>query len=270
MKMDEFFYRHPVFTSEELSDYLKTTRPVRPRTQESILAHYQKAGRLVKLRRGLYAAIPTGANAETYPVNPYLLAAKLTKDAVLSYHSALEFHGKAYSSREFFTYLARRPLRPLAFRNHRFRGVRYPRNLLRLGKEDYGVITRDCSGLDIRVTSLERTLVDVLDKPSLSGSWEEIFRSLELVEYYQLEQVVEYALLLGNATTAAKVGFFMDQRRDAMMSNDADLKMLLELRPRQPHYLERSKRESGILVAKWNLVVPEGILRKDWASVSGL
>ena len=30
-------------------------------------------------------------------VDPYLVAAKMTEDAVLAYHTALEFHGRAYS-----------------------------------------------------------------------------------------------------------------------------------------------------------------------------
>jgi hypothetical protein len=49
--------------------------------------------------------------------------------------------------------------------------------------------------MELRVAGLERTLVDVLDRPDLSGSWEEIWRSLESVEFFDLDKVVEYALL---------------------------------------------------------------------------
>ena len=52
-------------------------------------------------------------------------------------------------------------------------------------------------------TSLERTLVDVLDRPDLTGSWEEIWRSLESIEFFDIEQIVEYVLLLENATLAS-------------------------------------------------------------------
>lgn len=31
--------------------------------------------------------------------------------------------------------------------------------------------------MELRVASLERTLVDVLDRPDLAGSWEEVWRS---------------------------------------------------------------------------------------------
>jgi len=43
----------------------------------------------------------------------------------------------------------------------------------------------------------------VLDRPAISGGWEETWRSLESVEYFDLEQVVEHVLLLSNATTVA-------------------------------------------------------------------
>ena len=116
----------------------------------------------------------------------------------------------------------------------------------------------------ICITGLERTFVDLLNRPDLSGSWEEIWRSLETVEYFDLDKVTEYTSLLGNATTAAKVGFFLEQHRESLMVEDAHLKAFHDLRPRRPHYMERSRRKSGRLVSAWNLVVPEEIIRRSW------
>ena len=119
----------------------------------------------------------------------------------------------------------------------------------------------------VRVTNLERTLVDVLDRPEISGSWEEIWRSLESVEFFDLDQVVEYVLLLENSTTAAKVGFFLEQHRETLMVQDVHLKALQKLRPRQPHYFDRARRKDGRLVKRWNLVVPSAIITRSWAEV---
>ncbi|MCX5859550.1 MAG: type IV toxin-antitoxin system AbiEi family antitoxin domain-containing protein [Proteobacteria bacterium] len=267
MKHDEFFRKHPVFTGEELAKHLSSRGEVGKRAQEALLAYHRKTGRVVQVRRGLYAVIPAGANTDSYPVDPFLVAAKLTMDAVLSHHTALEYHGRAYSVQEHFTYSAFRPLRPLTFRSHVFRGAKFPQALRRAGKESFGVSTSERAGMDLRVTSLERTLVDVLDRPDLSGSWEEIWRSLESVEFFDLDQVVEYALLLGNATTGAKVGFFLGQHRDPLMIEDRHLKALHDLRPRQPHYLDRAKRKSGRLVSEWNLIVPREVFARAWGEV---
>ena len=267
MKHEEFFRKHPVFTGEEMADYLASCGEVGSRTKEALLAYHKKTGRIVSVRRGLYAVVPRGADPASYPVDPYLVAAKLTKDAVLSYHTALELHGSAYSVHEHFVYTAARPLSPLTFRSHVFRGARFPASLRRAGQESFGVVQMDRSGVEIRVTSVERTLVDLFNRPDLCGGWEEIWRSLESVELLDLDTVVEYALLLGNATTTAKVGFFLEQHSEPLMVEEKHLNALRGLRPQQPHYLDRDRRQSGRLVSGWNLIVPREVLERRWAEV---
>lgn len=267
MKHEEFFRKHPVFAGHEFAEHLLAGGEVGSRAQEALLAYHRKTGRVVLVRRGLYAVVPAGADPHSYPVDSFLVAAKLTKDAVVSHHTALELHGRAYSVQEHFTYSASRPLNPITFRCHVFRGAKFPKALRRAGKESFGVSTADRAGMEVRVASLERTLVDVLNRPDISGSWEEIWRSLECVEFFDLDRVVEYALLLENATTAAKVGFFLEQHREPLMVEDRHLKPLHDLRPRQPHYLERVKREPGRLVSEWNLVVPREVFERAWGEV---
>ena len=134
MKHDAFFRKHPVFNGKELTDHLSSLGDVGGRAQEALLAYHRKAGRVVRVRRGLYAVIPPGADPDSYPVDPFLVAAKLTPDAVLSHHTALEFHGKAYSVYTHLTYSASRPIGPLTFRTHVFRGAKFRQALLLQGK----------------------------------------------------------------------------------------------------------------------------------------
>lgn len=267
MKHEKFFRIHPVFTGVEIAEYLSSYGEAGSRAKEALLAYYRKTGRVVSVRRGLYAVVPRGSNPASYSVDPFLVASKLTKDAVLSHHTAQEFHGHAYSIHKQFIYTTSRPLIPLTFRNHVFRGVRLPESLRRLKKENFGVVSVDRSGMKVLVTSLERTMVDVLSRPDISGGWEEIWRSLESVEFYDLEKMVEYVLLLENATTAAKVGFFLEQHRESLMVDEKYLKTLHVLRPRQPHYLDRHKRHSGRLVSEWNIVMPREVIERSWAEV---
>ena len=264
VKHDDFFRRNPVFTGSELAAHLASRGTVGSRGQEALLAYYTKTGRVIRVRRGLYAVVPQRANSDVYPVEPYLIASKLTSDAVLSHHTALEFHGWAYSIWSQLIYSASRPVDLLAFRSHWFRGARFPEALRRSRNEHFDVQDSEHLGVRLHVTSLERTLVDVLHRPDLSGGWEEIWRSLEPVEYFNLDRVVEYVILLGNATTAAKVGFFLEQHRHTVMVEEHHLKTLRELRPRQPHYLDRNGRKPGRLVVDWNLVVPNDVLERSW------
>ena len=72
---------------------------------------------------------------------------------------------------------------------------------------------------------------------------------------------------LGSQLAAARVGFFLEQHREALFVEDHHLKALREQAPRQPRYLDR-RRESGRLVKPWNLVVPERVLNRAWAEVA--
>jgi len=128
----------------------------------------------------------------------------------------------------------------------------------------FGVECQTRSGVELRVTSHERTLVDMLDRPDLTGSWEEIWRSLEAVEFFDLDQVVEYTRVLGNATTAAKVGFFLEQHRESLMVQEMHLNELRKLCPKQPHYLERGRPNHCKWVKGWNLMIPTEILGRTW------
>ncbi|MDE2875804.1 MAG: transcriptional regulator [Gemmatimonadota bacterium] len=259
-----FLRRHPVFTGAELTAHLASRGELRPRTKESLLAYYTGTGRVLRIRRGLYAVIPPGSDRDSYPVDPFLIASRLTGDAVLSHHTALEYHGRAYSVWQHLIYSAARPLKTLEFRAQTYRGTRFPESLRRAGQEHFGVLESEQSGVALKVTSLERTLVDVMHRPFLGGGWEEIWRSLESVEFFNVESVVAYTLLLGNATTCAKVGFFLEQHRDALMIDGCDLQQLRDRRPAQPHYMDRGARGTGRLLPAWNLVVPEELAEKSW------
>jgi len=263
----EFFTEHPVFTTEEFKGFRATLGTPGPRAAESLLGYYQKKGRIVRAKRGLYVVFPPGNRADSFVPDPFLLASRMSHDAVLVHHTALEFHGRAHSVFERFTYQTGTSPRPLSFRNWKFQPVSVPGALQKQGREDFGVITVERNGMDVRVASLERTLVDVLSRSVYSGSWEEIWRSLESVEFFDLEQVVEYVLLLANASATAKVGFFLEQHRERLFVEEQHLEPLRKMRPGRPLYLNRGKRKNSRLVKAWNLMVPDEILNRSWAEI---
>ena len=267
MKSAAFFHRNRVFTHAEYLAACANEQSHSRRTQDSLLAYHVRKGHLLRLRRGLYAVIEPGSGPQSQPVDPFLVASKLTEGAVLAYHTALEFHGRAYSVHEQFTYLTDRTVKPFRFRFQVFRPVPFPRALTTRAKQLFDVQSQDRSAATVQVTSLERTLVDVLDRPDLCGGWEEVWRSLELVEFFALDRAVEYALMLNNATVAAKVGFFLDRHRKALMVEEKHLRPLKESRPKSLHYMERRRRQKNRVVREWNLVVPQRILDRTWGEV---
>lgn len=110
----------------------------------------------------------------------------------------------------------------------------------------------------MRVTTIERTLVDVLDQPDKGGSWEEIVRSLAMVEYVDVDAVVARTARLGRALTAARVGWLLDRNRVAWHVDEAYLDALRARRPSTPTYLDAG-RTPGRLDGGWNLIVPDAL-----------
>ena len=292
LRHEVFFRNHPVFRGEEFGCHLKEVGvdasrrrslnvraallanvPVGtekgicpgPRTKETLLGYFLSTGRIMRIRRDLYAVDPNVDLEGQYHIDPYLIASKLAEGAVVSHHAALALHGRAHSVMNQITYLARRPARNLDFRGQTFVGRVFPKVLLETGKEleETKIIYRQGAG-GILTTTLERTLVDALDRLDLSGGWEEVWHSLGSVEYFDLDRVVAYALLLKNATLAATVGFYLELRRNSLFVSDKHLDTLQKRRPKKPHYMERSRRQKCVLVNDWNLFVPERLLDETW------
>lgn len=257
-----FFAQHPVFTHAQFVT-AHTARGRSRLTSNAMLARYLTSGRLLHVRRGLYAAVPTGREHSGFSPDPYLISANAQADGVLAYHTALAFHGVAYSVWWRFQALTAGRTRRFTFGNEEFVSIQVPHEVRRLPEFGGGVVSRSHAGGDVRVTTIERTLVDLMHTPQHGGDWEEIWRSLQGVAFVDPHAVVEYAMLMRSALTAARVGFFLDQHREQWMLDDAHLEPLLHAKPKQPLYWDR-RRESGTLVGRWGLVIPKAILERRW------
>lgn len=262
--IQQFLRKHPLFTYSTFAQSLLSEKLRSPNTIRALLAHHIKQGHIVRVRRRLFAAIPFGADSKTYPINPYLIAGFATDDSIIGYHTALSFYNCAYSSSYRFTYLTEHQTQIFTFRSESYEGIKLQPILLRENQSDKFVNMEDMQGLNIKVTSLERTLVDVLDKPMLGGGWEEIWQSLAMIERLKIKHVIEYALLLNKATTIAKVGFYLSQRQKDLKVSKEELERLYLQRPLSPHYIDPSAKQGGKFISKWNIIVPKEIITKNW------
>lgn len=259
MKVELFITDHPVFTIKELKLFLGDYKSIS--TIANLLQYHQKKGHIQLIRRGIYAVIPKGMQGALI-VDPYLLASKLKNDSVLAYQTALALHGKSHTIVNHFYYLtSSRPKKNFEFQGNVYQAVSIPTNLKKLNIE-IDQINR--MGLNISLTSLERTFVDILDRPYLCLSWEEISRSIENIEFLDSEAVLEYTFLLDNRTTAAIVGFFLEMNQDRWMIPTKHLEKLKKLCPKKPFYLKRSLKGPQKFISSWNLIVPQILIEKRW------
>jgi predicted transcriptional regulator of viral defense system len=257
----DFFQAHPVFTRDEFARAVGVGRS----TVDSHLGRYLRLGRIGRVKRGMFFAAGPGETASKSPVDFLLVASRMAPDAVLSHHSALEAHGYAQSLYERFFFLTERKSKPVTFRGRTFVPVTPPTALRRKGLSFAFATQVERQRLTCRVTSVERTVVDALDRPDLTGGLEEAWRSLPAVPLLDLRELLEYVRLRNQATLAAKVGLFLERHQRQFGVTPDLLGELRALRPRQPHYLDRSAR--GRLVPGWNLIVPPALMEGEWEAV---
>jgi len=268
MQPQDFIAEHPLFTHTQfVAEHTSGGRRSR-NTSNNLLAQYISSGRILRIRRGLYAAVPRGTSPASLRIDPFLLATSLTEDAVVACHAALQFHGRAYSIWYRFPFLTSGRVRPFSFRGMEFTPVQVPASIRQRSDHGGEILSLLHAGGTVRVTTLERTMVDVMHAPHHGGGWEEIWRSLEMVEFFDLETVIDYTCSLRSALTVARVGFFLERHRDQLMVEDHHLEMLRQRKPAQPRYLQRDRREPGKLITSWNLIVPDWILTRSWEEES--
>jgi predicted transcriptional regulator of viral defense system len=249
-----FFSAHPVFRREE---YAKAVR--RPSTDKVVtvmLAQHLKAGNIQRVARGVFASVPPHGDARRWVMDRFLAASRLKSDAVIAYHSALELHGCAYTDTPEVQAISRGA--PTLFATPAFscRFVKRPTGLV--ATRDVEVLDR--AGLELRVTTLERTVVDVFDRHDLVGGAEELFNSLALVERLKTDLLVRQVRGLKSASVAGALGWWLEREKKRLAVPEKAIAALRSLKPKHPQYVLGAKPGDAKSVGAWNILVPSALL----------
>ena len=261
-KAHKFFFEHKLFILEQFVRAMGNPTS----TCKTMLNQHLKTGNIVRIKQRLYASIPSGADTRSYPIDPYAVISMLAPDALIAYHTALQFHGVAYSAHFQHVFQSREKIRDFQFRQDRFTVTKYPKSLSKQ-KRFIFVEEIDHHGVKVRVTQLERTLVDVLDRVNLSGGLEEIWRSLNNIQHIDIDKIVKYALLLNNATTIAKVGFYLRSRQKEWKIAEHYFLKLKKYLPKSVHYLDRKNKTEGKYIKEWRIIVPAELITESWEEI---
>ena len=248
MPLVKYLETTPLFTVDEIKDRFQKRSSAR--TILNVLHRIKQQGRVRAVARGVYA----GASSST-PLNRYAVPGRLCPDAVVAFHSALEFHGVANQVFQTVYYFSSRHRRDVAYEGVVYHRVGPPRVLQRSGKLVFEV---EKAADQVRVTARERSFVDCLLFLEYSGGVEELDRCLTMFPSFDFDVALVYLKLLRRPWLYARLGYLLDRHADRLSFAGKQRDTFLTRRPRGVAYLEE-KRPGGRWVETWNLMGPESM-----------
>ncbi len=250
---EQFLLSHEIFTKKDLEFLLVGRGSKNPAsTAESHLHRWLSAKRILQIKRGLY-----GRAEDPNELDPYLIANKISEDSLLSHHTALEVHGYSQSLFSTKTFLTTHSPRSFTFGLTTYRGIKHPASLLKRKLHNMWVETIERRGEELHLTSLERTVVDLLDRPELGGGFEEVWRSLETIGALRLKEIEAYATNIKSKALFSKLGAFLEKQREVLLVPEKLLKKIEKASAKNAIYVKRS--ESGRFLKRWNLIIPRAL-----------
>jgi predicted transcriptional regulator of viral defense system len=217
-------------------------------TAHSVIEAYKKKGLIESVRRDLFVAV----SLETkQPVpNRYAIASHAASGAYVSHHSAFDYHGLA--NQVYYEVYAAAETR---FRAFEYGGLTY-RHVVSPFSE--GVESKKDG---VRVTDLERTVIDGIKDFEKNGGLEELLRCIGLAPYLDQSKLLAYLSDYGNAFLYQKAGYILGHYREALkLSEEFFVACRAEI-PKSKRYLYKNlPQEAHMQNRTWSLYVPADLM----------
>ena len=215
---------------------------------KDLLQNYKKQRLICQVRRNLY--VVTDLASKVSLANKFEIAGKISPTSYLSYQSALEFHGLAHQV--FYDLWVSSSKR---FNSFEFEGIRFQ---YCESKSLSGVMNANSSPF-IRVTNLERTVIDCIDKIERCGGLEELIQSISLISYLDQELLLNYLQEFNKQFLYQKVGFILEYFKQEMKLSDNFFSICKHKSGKSTRYLT-DRIESIQYFKEWRLCAPTNIL----------
>lgn len=234
-----------VFRYEDAVHFWTSARQAR-----KALSRLVKKGWLKRLRRGLYILIPLEAGVEgEWSEDPLLIATQIVPEGAVSYWTALHHWNMTEQiPRTVFVQIC--DGRYLA--ETKILGVRY--QFVTIKREKcFGVLARTSNGMRFRITDREKTLIDALDRPDLSGGILLISQALKSTENIDWNKLDSYLDRLGSGAVYKRLGYLVEYLNISLPA-----RLLLEWQSKMTEgiaWLEPGGFSGGPIKTRWRLRV---------------
>ena len=197
-----------------------------------------KNGVIKKIHNGLYVTVDSMKNINA---TKYEIACKISDSSFLCYHSALEYYGLANQ----------------VFNEFEFEGITYFCKHTNNQFEINNLINEK-----IKVTSIERTLIDCIDDIDLAGGIEEVLNALENIKGLSENKLMSVLVNYNKVILYQKVGYVFEQYNDYLNLSASFFDYLQEHLTNQVKYFLNDDYDNVEYNAKWKVIAPSNLRNK--------
>jgi predicted transcriptional regulator of viral defense system len=215
---------------------------------KEILRRYKKQMLISQVRRDFYVVTDLATKASL--ATKFEIASHITPSSYLAYHAALEYHGLAH---QVFYELCVSSKK--TFNSFDYEGISY--SFCR-SKNEIGVVNPVTDSL-VRVTDLERTIIDCIDRIDLGGGLEELVQCFAIITYTRENKLLDYLHDFNKQVLYQKAGFILKYFQKEMKLSDAFFETCKSKIGKSTRYLTDTQ-ESNTYFKEWKLCAPENIL----------
>lgn len=111
----------------------------------------------------------------------------------------------------------------------------------------------------VRLTDLERTVVDSIRDFNKIGGFEELFNCLQRIHYLDEKKLKKYLDIYDTQGLFQRVGYLLDHYRKEMQLSEAFIEYCKSKIGKSRRYLMSDLKEESYYNSEWGLMVPEGL-----------
>jgi len=216
----------------------------------NLLKSMYEKGALDKVKSNLYVRVPAHIvhNRGNYIEDPIIVAKNIAVPYFFSYYTALSLHGLAQQYTKTFYISTIRPIRKITYHGNVIRPVTL------IQKRFFGFREMKYENERVMASDLERTVVDVVNRPEYAGGYEEIFRCMLDVEKLNWQQLLTYIDKMEEKILVNRLGYLFELLRKQVHTPDFFLK---SLQKRISENIYSFEQRSGTFDRKWRIIVDE-------------
>lgn len=213
------------------------------KTASSLVLRLSKKGLVKKIKNNLYSCVNLASGSVL--ASRYHIACGINDTAYLSHHSAFEYVGIANQVYyEVYVSSSRK------FKNFEFQGISY---IYISSKMDSGILIPN-STQGIRITSVERTVIDSIKDFEKIAGLEELLNCISSISYLEEKKLITFLDAYHIQFLYQKTGFILEQFKKQLQLSDEFIDYCKTKSGKSTRYLTK---DSKTYCSPWRLVIPE-------------